>query len=108
MNHYIELFFIIISIFFTFLILNWRYGKELDLRLKWMRKRLKSGRWKMFLGIVFTLNIAIMITRLVFSNVPDDFSLKIALVSSYTMIIFSLLFFKYFYEIIGGKRPWKL
>lgn len=59
-------------------------------------------------AFIFILNLATMISRMVFSMVPRDFLLGPFLYAMYIPFLFTIFFFKFFYEIIGGKREWKL
>lgn len=95
----------------AYIFIHWRYKKEIDIRLKWMTKRLvkkKKGNWKMIAAVIITLNISISIIRLIFFAVSDTYFLKSFFTPLCALLIFTILFFKYFYEIIGGKREWKL
>ena len=89
----------------------WRYRKEIDIRLKWMTKKLvkkKKGNWKIILAIFITANIASTIVSLIFGIVPGNYLFKPFFYSLFVIPIFVIFLYKYFYEIIGGKREWKL
>jgi hypothetical protein len=89
-------------------LIYWRYDKEIKIRLKWMEKKLKKGRWKFPLALFIVLNLAMAFVRTIFSIVSDDFFFKPFMHSFFLLLFFTLFLFKFFYEIIGGKREWKI
>jgi len=89
-------------------LIYWRYNKEIKIRLKWMEKRLKNGNWKFIIALIGTLYLSIVLINLVFGSVSDDFIIKPFFVGFFLLLFFMIFLFKYFYEIIGGKRKWKL
>jgi antibiotic biosynthesis monooxygenase (ABM) superfamily enzyme len=95
----------------AFLFVYWRYNKEMKIRNKWMAKKLAKGKkanWKIILAIFIAFNIASLITNLTFSVVSDNYILKPFFCALFVIPLFVIILFKYFYEIIGGKREWKL
>lgn len=92
----------------AYAIILFRYKKELNLRLKWMNKRLKKGKWKFPLALFACLYLAITIINLIFITVSDNDFIKPFFISFCFVPLFIIFLFKFFYEIIGGKREWKL
>jgi hypothetical protein len=106
-----EILFFLLGGAVAYIFVHWRYRKEMDIRLKWMKKILvkkKKGNWKIIVAVMVTLNISTSLIKLIFSTVPDNYFLKPFFYSLFVIPIFVLLLFKHFYEIIGGKREWKL
>jgi hypothetical protein len=92
----------------SYALINWRYKKEINIRLKWMNEKFKKGKWKFPLAIFFIFNLSMVLIRLIFGMVPNDFFLKPFFYGFFLIIFFTILLFKHFYEIVGGKREWKL
>lgn len=100
--------FYIIGFFCAYALVNWRYKKEINIRLKWMNKKFKKGKWKFPLTIFFIFNLSMALTRLIFGMVSNNFFLKPFFDGFFFILFFTILLYKQFYEIIGGKRKWKL
>lgn len=92
----------------AYLLISFRYNKEIKIRYKWIQKRLKKGVWKFPLALFFILNISMMLSQLIFGLVSNDNLVKPFLYSFFYLMFFMIFLFKYFYEILGGKRKWRL
>jgi hypothetical protein len=92
----------------SYALINLRYKKEIKIRLEWMNKTLEKSKWKFPLAMFFILNLSIVLTRLIFGMVSDNFFLKPFFIGFFLIAFFTILLFKHFYEIVGGKREWKL
>jgi len=108
LNVYLDFTFFVIGLLISYTLINWRYKKEMKIRLKWINKRLKKGKWKFPLALFFVLYISSVFINLIFSMVSNDFIFKPFFISFFFILFFMLFFFKLFYEIIGGKREWKM
>ena len=102
---------LIVGFLLAYALFFWRYNKELNIRSKWMSKTLNGkgkGRWKYPLALIIALELSFAITTTIFGIVPDTFIFKSFFISFCFVPFFILLIYKFFYEMIGGKRKWKL
>jgi len=97
-----------LGIIVTSSLVFWRYNKEMTVRDEWIKKKLKEGKWKRFLAMVASCYFAFIIGDLVFYIMPNSFILKPFFYAMFVVPLFTLFYAKYFYEILGGQRQWKI
>ena len=97
-----------LGIIITSSLVYWKYNKEMSVRDEWIKKKLKKGKWKRILAMVVSCYFSFIIGDLVFYIMPNSFILKPFFYAMFVVSLFTLFYSKYFYEMLGGKRIWKL
>ena len=108
MNFLFNIFLFCLGLIVAYFFIQWRYKSEMNVRYKWMNKRLKKGKWKMILAMVVACYLAFALGDVVFAIMPNSFILKPFFYAIFVAPLFTLFLYKYFYEVLGGKRKWKL
>lgn len=80
------------------------YKKEINIRLKWMKKKLKGKRIYLIILVIFILHISQTISHFLFQDLIKYYSWGTFIGTFYSMMMFTVLFFNIAYELLGGKR----